>query len=398
MRAKIKDLPSGVGVAKTTNGRGREFWRVRLGKRFTGGPVIKKDFASLADARTWLFGEAQNEKPQQGSVMELKTKSGLSAFELSPAEIAEAAAAIKSCKEVGISLSEAVRFAIKHSRPPGGSKSLQEAIDALIKAKSEAGRSPRHLKGLRWSLEKFAETIAVRKNVHEVHRHDVETWLNAQPFTLKTRANYIRDLGILFNFAVSRRWMVENPCVSIERPSALDREVSMLSPEDAAKFLNACPDEFLPGVCFKLFAGLRTSELLSLDWNEVSASEIIVRGAKAKTRQRRIVSISANLAAWLRPHRKPSGPVAPFLQNAWHRSLETIAATAKIELPSNVLRHSFGSYHFAQHKNENLTAAEMGNSPAMIFQHYRALVTPEAAARFWNLLPSTAENVVKFAS
>jgi hypothetical protein len=29
----------------------------------------------------------------------------------------------------------------------------------------------------------------------------------------------------------------------------------------------------------------------------------------------------------------------------------------------NVLRHAFGSYHFALHRNENLTAAEMGNSP-----------------------------------
>jgi integrase len=79
---------------------------------------------------------------------------------------------------------------------------------------------------------------------------------------------------------------------------------------------DACPDAFLPGVCLKLFAGLRTSELLSLDWSEVSTSEIVIRGAKAKTRQRRIVAISENLAAWLQPLRRPSGRVVPFLQNA----------------------------------------------------------------------------------
>jgi hypothetical protein len=60
--------------------------------------------------------------------------------------------------------------------------------------------------------------------------------------------------------------------------------------------------------------------------------------------------------------------------------------------------HSFGSYHFAQHRNENLTAAEMGNSPAMIFQHYRAVVTPEAAARFWSHVPSPRSNVIDFAA
>ncbi len=395
MKARIKDLPSGVGVAKTTSGRGREFWRVRLGKRFTGGPIIKRDFSNLADARTWLFGEAQNEKAKPGSVLELKAKSGHSVFELSPAEIAEAAAAIKSCKEAEISLSEAVRFAIRHSRPAGGSKSPQEAIDALIKAKTDAGRSPRHLKGLRWSLEKFTEAQVGCKSIHEMQRHDIETWLNAQPFSLKTRANYLRDLGILFNFAVSHRWIAENPCSSIEKPSPLDREISVLTPKNGAKFLASCSDEFLPGVCIKLFAGLRTSELLALDWSEVSASEIIVRGAKAKTRQRRIVTISDNLAAWLHPLKKPSGPVAPFLQNAWHRSLESVAQKAGVELPSNVLRHSFGSYHFAHHKNENLTAAEMGNSPAMVFRHYRAVVTPVAATKFWEISPmNTPHNLI----
>jgi integrase len=107
--------------------------------------------------------------------------------------------------------------------------------------------------------------------VHEVQRHDVECWLNTQSFGLKTRANYLRDLAILFNFAVARRWTVENPCAYIEKPSELDREISALTPQEASKLLAAYPDAFLPGVCLKLFAGLRTSELLSLDWSEVSA-------------------------------------------------------------------------------------------------------------------------------
>jgi hypothetical protein len=56
MKAKIRDLPSGVGITKTVSGPGREFWRVRLGKRFTGGHVVKRDFSNLTDARKWIFG------------------------------------------------------------------------------------------------------------------------------------------------------------------------------------------------------------------------------------------------------------------------------------------------------------------------------------------------------
>ena len=64
-------------------------------------------------------------------------------------------------------------------------------------------------------------------------------------------------------------------------------------------------------------------------------------------------------------------------------------------MAANALRHSFGSYHYASQADENRTAAEMGNSPAVIFRHYRALVKPEAAARFWKLVPSRIAKTAK---
>ncbi len=51
------------------------------------------------------------------------------------------------------------------------------------------------------------------------------------------------------------------------------------------------------------------------------------------------------------------------------------------------LRRSFGSYHYAQYRDKNRTAAEMGNSPAVVFRHYRALVERDAADAFWLLRP-----------
>ena len=54
-------------------------------------------------------------------------------------------------------------------------------------------------------------------------------------------------------------------------------------------------------VAIGLFAGLRRSELCALEWSEIDqkARTIEVEGAKAKTRQRRIVSISDVLSKWL---------------------------------------------------------------------------------------------------
>jgi hypothetical protein len=77
------DLPPGVGVGKAVSGRGKQYWRVRLGKRFTGGPVVLKDFSKLEEARKWIFGEAHREKATPGAMIDLKEKAGMVAFELS---------------------------------------------------------------------------------------------------------------------------------------------------------------------------------------------------------------------------------------------------------------------------------------------------------------------------
>ena len=70
------------------------------------------------------------------------------------------------------------------------------------------------------------------------------------------------------------------------------------------------------------------------------------------------------------------------------------------EWPHNALRHCFASYTLAAEQNAPALALEMGNSVEVIMQHYREIVTPAEAARFWNLLPATAaaSNVVPMAA
>jgi hypothetical protein len=53
----------------------------------------------------------------------------------------------------------------------------------------------------------------------------------------------------------------------------------------------------------------------------------------------------------------------------------------------NALRHSFISYRLAFLCDENRVAMEAGNSPAMIYQNYRQLVTHEAAECWFSIVP-----------
>jgi hypothetical protein len=53
------------------------------------------------------------------------------------------------------------------------------------------------------------------------------------------------------------------------------------------------------------------------------------------------------------------------------------------------LRHSFASYHLAQFQSSERLALEKGHSTSrMIFEHYREVVMPEAAGRYWSIFAS----------
>jgi len=66
--------------------------------------------------------------------------------------------------------------------------------------------------------------------------------------------------------------------------------------------------------------------------------------------------------------------------------------------PDNALRHTFASYHLAQFRAAAALALEMDHTDSgMIFGHYRQLVRPKEAARYWSIRPATSKKIVRFA-
>lgn len=59
-----------------------------------------------------------------------------------------------------------------------------------------------------------------------------------------------------------------------------------------------------------------------------------------------------------------------------------------MEWPRNALRHSYISYRLAIVKDAARVALEAGNSPDIIFKHYRELVTEEDAQEWFSIVPS----------
>jgi len=143
-------------------------------------------------------------------------------------------------------------------------------------------------------------------------------------------------------------------------------------------------------VAIGAFAGLRRAELERLDWSEIDFESglIEVTAQNSKTAQRRLVTMQPNLRKWLLPVRKHQGNVTP--SNCFRELFEQARSAARIaEWPDNALRHSFASYHLAHFKNAASTALELGHHDSRItFAHYRELVKPKDAEKYWNLFPT----------
>ena len=62
-----------------------------------------------------------------------------------------------------------------------------------------------------------------------------------------------------------------------------------------------------------------------------------------------------------------------------------------MEWPRNVLRYSFISYRITVVKSADQVALEAGNSPSIIFKHYREFATDEQAVAWLNILPKDGQ-------
>ena len=175
--------------------------------------------------------------------------------------------------------------------------------------------------------------------------------------------------------------------------------IAIYSPTEMVKLLHHADEGLIPFLAIGAFAGLRTAEILRLDWSEVDLAGglIEVKATKAKTASRRLVPIAPNLKQWLAPLHQGSGKVIPFEQFSWKLKRLTAKESVGFKWKHNALRHSYISYRVAQVQNVAQVALEAGNSPQIIFSNYRELVKPADAVQWFNIQRETPANVIAIA-
>lgn len=260
-----------------------------------------------------------------------------------------------------------------------------ELVDDLIRTREANHASVAHLKDLRFRLKRFAE--AFQCEIHLIRPDQVQDFLTSIKLSPRSANNYRTSISNLFGHARLRNHAPRDfdPLTKIPWAKEADGEVEIYSPDELKILLENVRSEMLPYMAIAAFAGLRQAEICRLDWNEIKGDHIVILGDNAKTRTKRHAPLLPNLAAWLRPHRQAQGAVVPFKNVP--NEIWKLTRACDVQSKHNGLRHSFGSYRLALLKDPAPIAYEMGNTPKMVFKHYRKVVTGIEAVRWFGIYP-----------
>lgn len=265
------------------------------------------------------------------------------------------------------------------------SKRLDAVIEECITAKRFSNLRPVYVHELRRFLTRFKESLG-NPYISDITPAKIQGWLAKPQWSDGTRATGLNRLSSLFSFAFRRGYIPFNPVDRIDRIRLERKPPQILTPAEAILLLASTKrvaPTMWPNIVLGLFAGIRPAELDRLQSQDVDTARAIVRidTATSKVRCRRIVELQPR-AVLLLDGCLPAGPITPKQKK---RKMRRIAkAMGWTFWPKDILRHTAASFLMAKHRNADLVADMLGNSPGILLRHYRELVSAEDCTAFWS--------------
>lgn len=290
----------------------------------------------------------------------------------------------------GYTVLQAVREWVK-TRAPYRGKKTTEVIAELIAAKRREQLSVPYVNRLEDDLTTFAASVP--DEIEKVQAPQIKQFLNGCEVGAR-RWNNLRDqIVTLFRFARSERYLPKDRTTEAEDVAKMKvarKTVDMFTPEELRIVLENTREVWLPWVLISSYAGVRTFEVLRMDWSSIRWQQRLIDlpPEVTKVNERRIIPMCDALMQALTPWKQASGPVC--VDKVPQREIEQITSKVKKTHPKfrwkhNALRHAYGSYRTALTQNVPQVALEMGNSIHMVKRHYLEAKTFEDGLRWFEM-------------
>ena len=381
----------------TVQNRGRSVFQLSYHE---GGKRERQTFAKLPDAR-------QEAKVILGRLaMNTHSVAELSIVDLESYAVARRHAdptglPVHVCTELfaqaharlgGRSLIDAVEFFVSFHPAETEVKPLKDLIADFAAGREKMGVAADYSQNIKCQLGRLVAAFP-GKTLADLRTADLDQWLGGKKEWHAVTKNNVRKICITFgNWAKAHRYL------PTDRPTEFDgmmlykvpaTKITIYTPDELRAMLGTVRDrnlELLPWVACAAFLGARTSELQNLKWEHINFERGFVEVASNKVRgkSRRLVPLHDALRAWLLPYRKERGLITEYV--APLAALDRLMAGTEVKLKDNGFRHSYISYRLAQINDTARVALEAGNTPEVIFQHYREVVGPDEAVAWFGVM------------
>jgi integrase len=335
----------------------------------------------------------------------------------------EAFDAMTLLRPFGKSILDAAQFYHLHLEATAKSETLTQAYEDFLLAMGKSGKAKLYLDELRVRLLAFIGDKGDRMCA-SVSVREIAQWLNGLKVSNVTRNNYRRVVCTFFSWCVKMGYCPENPVAKIDKSKDEPNKIEIYTPREMGVILRAasgwrptidCPRkrgvlnnetrDILANMVICGFAGIRQAEFERLSWEQIKMDRngIDLSAAITKTAARRIVRIQPVLKLWLEKLGiVGTGKIClPDHGKRLHAFREYLLSGHKIAWKHNALRHSFASYLMEKVQNPGEVSLQLGHSnTAIVFAHYRELVTTEDMEAYWALTPDMVQHgapVIDFA-
>lgn len=286
-------------------------------------------------------------------------------------------------------LLECVRYWLAR-KPASQQLDLETAADRWTNELKVAGVTPGYIASASTTLKHFRAHAGATTPLDAITPDHIRAFLASGAWSAAYRNTLRSRLASFFHWAVTAGACTEHPIANrqvraIKEPKRTPR---IFTVEECTVLLKTAREQIphmIPFLVLGIFCGIRpdrAGEMGKLTAADIHLADRTIEVPASKGDCRRTIELSENAITWLR--------LVPTLtittDRYWRRKL---CEAAGVDWSADVMRHTFASYHIKHHQNPGATALMMGHerSLKMLYKHYVAPVTKQAAAQFWSLTP-----------
>ena len=188
---------------------------------------------------------------------------------------------------------------------------LKNLIEGFKFTCQAEGKSPRTIEwyfALLMQFRQFLECKKISTDLGQIGKEEVRTFIrhlqteainhrNGKPLSGATIQGYVRTLKVFFSWAIREEYVLPNHFGRIQIPKAQSKIIDTFTPEQVKEMLNWCQSSCVNGhrnlaiILLFLDTGIRLSELVNIDLNDLNLEEGTIKIRIAKGGKERIVPI-----------------------------------------------------------------------------------------------------------